>query len=266
MPNCFTTNLSWRPPLTIEVQLDEKWCFVWKKRGSCDPNDPADLGFGDRWDHVAIDAERGLVLVLIIGERTAERSLALVEEVRARTYWRLDLLVTSDEHAPYKKAIHEVYGLPTLTQKPNRSGRPTKPRKVVPATMCYATVRKTRRKGRVTKVVRKLVFGCPHVLAQHLERSSVSTTVNTSFVERHNGTDRGMNARKRRKTYCFSKSVRLHDAVSYFVAYSYNFCWPVRTLASRYATPGPCTPAMAAGLTDHVWSMREWLTYPAACA
>ena len=61
----------------------------------------------------------------------------------------------------------------------------------------------------------------------------MSRTVNTSFVERQHGTDRHRNARKSRKTYRFSKDWRVHEAMTYFTLYSYNFCWPVRTLRQR---------------------------------
>ena len=91
----------------------------------------------------------------------------------------------------------------------------------------------------------------------------VVTRLNTSFVERNDGTDRHQNARKARKTRGFSKDVAMHDAISFFVAYSYNFCWPVRTLRERAGAAGPVTPAIAAGLADHVWSIREWAPYPA---
>jgi hypothetical protein len=52
--------------------------------------------------------------------------------------------------------------------------------------------------------------------------------------------------------------------MTYFTMYSYNFCWPVRTLAERDdgGRLRRRTPAMAAGLTDHVWTMREWITMP----
>jgi len=66
------------------------------------------------------------------------------------------------------------------------------------------------------------------------------------------------------KTYRFSKDPDVHDAATYFSIYSYNFCWPVRTLPQRN-DDGHChprTPAMAAGLTDHVWSLSEWTTMP----
>ncbi len=57
----------------------------------------------------------------------------------------------------------------------------------------------------------------------------------------------------------------VHNAMTYFTMYSYNFCWPVRTLRvqdrnDRWLSR---TPAMVAGLTDHIWSLREWLSYPA---
>ncbi|MEW6621197.1 MAG: hypothetical protein AB1422_18010, partial [bacterium] len=68
----------------------------------------------------------------------------------------------------------------------------------------------------------------------------------------------------KRKSYCFSKEWNLHNAISYFIGFSYNFCWIVRTL--RIKDIEECwqkrTSAMAAGLTDHVWSIEEWLTYP----
>jgi hypothetical protein len=114
-------------------------------------------------------------------------------------------------------------------------------------------------------VVRKLIFGTLALLAAYLLRSTVSKTINTSFVERNNGTDRGQNARKRRKTYCFSKDLDVHISVSRFVGYGYNFMWPVRTLDLKSAVGRNIkrTPAMVAGLTDHVWTLMEWCTFPA---
>jgi hypothetical protein len=116
----------------------------------------------------------------------------------------------------------------------------------------------------VVKVEPRLVYGTVAALTAALAASAVSETVNTVYVERHNGTDRNRNARKARKTYCFSKDWWVHEAVSRLTYYSYNFCWEVRTLRQR-GTDGkwqPRTPAMSAGLADHVWSMEEWLTLP----
>jgi len=56
----------------------------------------------------------------------------------------------------------------------------------------------------------------------------------------------------------------MHEAMTWFTMYSYNFCWPVRTLASidGLGVRHPRTPAMAAGLSDHVWTLREWIAMP----
>jgi hypothetical protein len=134
---------------------------------------------------------------------------------------------------------------------------------------CYATVRKRRdARGRVVGVEERVVFGtAAAALATALRRSRVSRHVNTSFLERQNATDRHRNARKRRKTYCFSKDWLVHEAVSCFTLYGYNFCCVVRTLRKRVRDGSdkrwaPRTPAMAAGLTDHVWTLAEWLGHP----
>ena len=93
----------------------------------------------------------------------------------------------------------------------------------------------------------------------------MSRAVNTCFVERHNGTDRNRCSRKVRKTDGFSKDWETHRAATQFSHFRDNFCWPVRTLRKEDAEGRwqKRTPAMAAGLTDHVWTMTEWLSYPA---
>ena len=114
-------------------------------------------------------------------------------------------------------------------------------------------------------VATAVVLGTAAMLAAALAASSGGTSVNASFIERHDGTNRGRNPRKARRTYAFSEDWGVHAAVTYFTMYCYNFCWPVRTLAVRreHGTKAPCTPAMAAGLADHVWILHEWLSLPA---
>jgi hypothetical protein len=175
-------------------------------------------------------------------------------------------LITTDEYAPYRGAILRAYGATVTPPRTGKRGRPRKPYRVAPASLLYATVHKTRREGRVVKVEPRLVFGTEAGLKAALKRSASSRAVNTSFVERQNGTDRNRNARKVRKAYSFSKLWEVHELITYLGLYSYNFCWPVRTLsdlddAGRLRKR---TPAMAAGLTDHVWSINEWLTLPVA--
>src|SRR5215217_4707581 len=198
-----TTRSRLFPPRTREVQLDEKWSFVAKKEKSCDPADPADALLGDRWDHTAVDAESRLVLAVVPGERTLENCQRIVDEVKRRTGGRTDLLLTSDEHKPYATAIEAAYAREEPVPRRPGPGRPPKPRRVMPADLCYATVCKRREEGRVVEVTRRLVFGM--VLCWMLLRSKVSRKVNTAIVERNNGTDRRQNGRKHRKTYGFSK-------------------------------------------------------------
>ncbi len=228
MPGKSTTNSWLFPPNTREVQLDEKWSFVGKKEKHCDPADPDDAEQGDNWDHVALDAEHRLVVSVVPGKRTVEN----VEIV------------------------------------PQRTGTPGRPKAAYyepSPDLKYATVHKTREKGRVVKIDFRVVLGTVAAVMAALQLSRVSNKINTAFVERQNGTDRNRNGRKVRKTYCFSKDWEVHDAVTYFTMYTYNFCWPVRTLR-RQGPDGqwlPQTPAMAAGLTDHVWSLWKGLTFPA---
>lgn len=211
-----------------------------------------------------MDPEHRLLLVVIPGERTAENCKKAVEEVHRRTGGNGAMLLTSDGYPAYATAIEEVYGVWVQPERKPGPGRPPNPRREMPAGLVYATVRKVREKGHVVEVITSVVFGMACLLAVWLRRSRVSNTINTAFVERNNATDRHQNARKRRKTYCFSRSKRMHDAATYFVSYSYNFCWAVRTLRVKEGGRWRArTPAMAAGLSDHVWSLREWLAYPA---
>ena len=128
-----------------------------------------------------------------------------------------------------------------------------------------ATVHKHREDGRVVAVEQEQVFGTSEDLEDALGASTVSAKVNTSFLERPHANDRGRNARKSRKTYRFSKDWEVHEAVTYLTMYSDNFCWCVRTLRVKDEDGRwrERTPAMAAGLTDHVWTLREWLMRPA---
>ena len=253
------------PPQTREVQFDEKWAFVGKKEKNCDPNDPADARQGDHWDHVALDPEHRLVVSVVPGERTAANTKELVQDFYRRTEGRIPNLITTDEYPAYETAILETYGETVVPERTGKPGRPKAPYQVPPPALNYATVQKTREKGRVVKIDFRVIFGTLATVLAALALSRVSRAINTAFVERHNGTDRNRNARKVRKTYCFSKDWEVHQAVTYFTLYSYNFCWPVRTLRER-SSDGHWqerTPAMAAGLSDHVWTLTEWLTLPA---
>jgi hypothetical protein len=111
------------------------------------------------------------------------------------------VLLTSDEHSPYETAIEKAYAREVRQLKKPGPGGPPGPKKDMPTDLCCATVKKTRKEGRVVEVVRTLVFGTAALLAAMLEHSTASSTVNTSSVERNKGTGRGQNSRKTWKTY-----------------------------------------------------------------
>jgi IS1 family transposase len=262
MPNASTTNSWFFPPTTAEVQFDEKWSFVGRKEKNCQPDDSRR---GDCWDHTAIDPESRLIVSLVVGKRTSEATHELVADFRRRTGDRIMRLMTSDEYSAYPEAIRAAYGREIVPPRTGKPGRPAGPRIELPAELVYATVHKEREKNRVVRVDTRLVFGTLVALTLALAVSKVSRVVNTCFVERHNGTDRNRSSRKVRKTCGFSKDWDVHRAATMFSHFSSNFCWEVRTLRVR----GECgswvarTPAMAAGLTDPVWTLSEWLAYPA---
>ena len=244
------------------MQLDEKWGFVACKEKNCGSEDRER---GDCWDHVALDPDSRLVVSLVVGKRTEGATHALVGDFRRRTGGRVMRLMTSDEYPVYAAAIRAAYGQSVTPPRTGRRGRPRKAYTAVPSAVTYATVHKERENNRVVSVSTRVVFGTAAAVAAAVARSAVSRAVNTCFVERHNGTDRNRCSRKARKSYGFSKDWAVHRAATAFSYFSYNFCWPVRTLRvkgedGRRRTR---TPAMAAGLTDHVWSLREWLTLPA---
>jgi IS1 family transposase len=251
-------------PLTTELQFDEKWSFVAKKEAHRDRSDPADDHKGGYWDHVAYDPEHRLVVAVAPGARDVEGTEALVGEARQRTGGRIMRLMTSDAYPAYEAAILHAYGEEVTPPRTGRPGRPKAAYKVPPAGLAYATVEKVRKRGPVVEILTRVVFGTMTAVAAALKGSRVSRSINTSLIERRHPTDRHHNARKSRKTYRFSKDWHYHEASTHFTLYSYNSCRPERTLREP-AGEGRWrkqTPAMAAGLADHVWTMAEWISLP----
>ena len=132
---------------------------------------------------------------------------------------------------------------------------------------------KHRENGRVVDVNYRIVFGQEEAVEQRLKQSPVSYTINTSFVERDNLTLRQSNRRLTRKTNGFSKEISgLEKQLWVSLAY-YHFVLPHQSLRVPLEAPIPTrgsgsekrysavTPAMAAGLTDHIWSTSELLSY-----
>jgi hypothetical protein len=220
---------------------------------------------------VIIDAETKLIVSLVVGRRDGDSVAQLFTDFYDRTKGHLPQLIVTDEYAPYEAVILGVYGVsreelgltPKEEEQYDREGMAGY---FFPVEITYATVHKEKENNRVVAVNSRVVQGSLKQAEQTLAESEQSQTINTSFVERYHGTQRQFNARKKRKAYTFSKELRCHEACTWLVVVWYNFGWCVRTLRQKVQEEPPRyhyrTPAMAAGLADHAWSMRELLAYP----
>ena len=242
-----------------------------KKDKHVDPLDPADAEQGSYWDHVIIDPETKLIVSLVVGRRNADTVVAVFTDFYDRTGGYLPEVIMTDGYEVYERVIIDTYGVwreeLELTAKQEAwFDRLGMPEFYFPVEITYAKVVKVREGSRVVAVESEVVLGSEEQVEEALEESEHSTTVNTSFVERWFGTQRQINSRKKRKAYTFSKELSCHEAHTWLVVVWYNFGWCVRTLRQQVQEEPPRynyrTPAMAADLADHPWSMRELLCHP----
>lgn len=230
-----------------------------------DPDKPTDARQGDNWDPGAFDPEHRLVLSVVPGAGTEEKVEQLVGDFQGRTGGRIRNGMTSDESPADKTALFEAHGVEHVPPRTGRPGRRKKAVKRPPKTLKDATVHKERENGRVVKVTTRVVCGTPRAVVAAWALSLVGKVVNTVFIERHNGGDRNRNRRKVRKTCRFSKDGQVHEAMTSCTLYGDNFRWSVRTLRVKVGgrEDRQRTPALAAGLTDHLGTTKEWVTDPA---
>jgi len=208
---------------------------------------------------------------LAVGRRDADTVVQVFTDFFERTGGYLPELISTDEYAVYQTVILDTYGvwreeLELTAVEEELFEQAGMPEFYFPVEISYATVHKERAGGRVVNVTPQVVLGSQEQVEQTLAQSKQSQTVNSSFVERYHGTQRQFNARKKRKAYTFSKELSLHEACTWLVVLWYNFGWCVRTLRQKVQDDPPRyhyrTPAMAAGLADHAWTMHELLRYP----
>jgi hypothetical protein len=245
---------------------------LWEKKDKqCDPDDPDDAEQGSYWDHAIIDPETKLIISLVVGRRNADTVVAVFTDFYDRTDGALPELITTDGYAVYETVILDTYGLwrEELGLNPEEEAefdRVGMPEFYFPVEITYARVLKEKEGSRVVGVTSEVVLGSEEQAEKTLEESERSETINTSFMERWFGTQRQFNGRKKRKAYTFSKELSFHEASTWLVVVWYNFGWCVRTLRQQVQEDPPRyhyrTPAMAAGLADHPWTMHELLCYP----
>lgn len=217
-----------------------------------------------------IDPETKLIVSLVVGRRNADTVVQVFTDFYERTDGYLPEVIMTDGYGVYEPVIIATYGVwraevELTAEQDARYDRHAMPQFYFPVEISYARVVKVRQGGRVVTVEPEVLLGSEEQLEAALAGSG-SETINTSFVERFFGTQRQFNARKKRKAYTFSKELSFHEACTWLVVLWYNFGWCVRTLRQKVQEQPPRyrhrTPAMAAGLADHPWSMHELLCYP----
>jgi len=210
------------------LQVDEIWTFVWKKQRRVTFEERFDPEIGDQYVFYAIDAETKLVPHFDVGKRNMVTAYRFMEGLRGRMNGHRFQL-TTDGFVPYIGAVEMAWGAdaPDFAQLIKLFGS------VNPGPSRYSP-------ARIIDAVPTVIHGTPN-----------PRLVSTSYIERANLSLRMACRRFTRLTNAFSKKLdNLKAAVALFFAY-YNFC--------RIHGSLRITPAMAAGVTDRVWSLEELL-------
>lgn len=212
------------------------------------------------WMAMAMDVGTRLWLGGVVGvHRNRELILSLAHKVRScAKHW--NFLLSVDGLSIYITAFMSVFSWLIFTGK---GGRPR--RETVPGLMIVQVI-KEYSKGRVTNAIRRIVRGSVEAVAFVLEKTGC-TKINTSFIERLNATFRGRLATLVRRGRAIAHTdSRLLEQGMYLTGCTYNFCYFHDSLRVVAPVGGSRkwverTPAMAAGLTDHRWTMKELLSY-----
>ena len=217
---------------------------------------------GKRWIWTALDTTTRLIVCFLIGKRTLEDARSFLTDLILRA--EKQPLFTSDELPHYADGLKDLFHKEVTPEPTGRPGRPKKSEKVLDENLDYATVHKTRVNGRVVKVEKKVVYGSAERIEERLKELP-SNTINTSFVERSNLNWRVWDAHLARKALTFAKRICWLKAKFAICVAFYNFIRPHETLSRgedrRFR---PKTPAMAAGITSHVWTIKDLIGYKIA--
>jgi hypothetical protein len=165
-------------------------------------------------------------------------------------------LMLVDNHRPYPAALLQVFGEVLRRRRKRRRGRKKGPGLKPPPGFLAGVVEKVRdTSGRVIQVRAKALFGRLKAIKARVVELGIGTTVNTSHLERLNGTLRTQQARLARRSRCVSRDGRRLQWSLWLWRDLYNWVRVHGSLAGR-------TPAMAIGLSDHVWSVLEYIRFP----
>lgn len=208
------------------VQVDEIWSFTYAKERNVKTAKAAPEGAGDTWTWTAIDADSKLIVSWLVGGRDAEYAREFIGDVADRVANRIQL--TSDGHGPYLRAVEDVFGID----------------------VDYAMLVKTYGPAPEAKTEHR--YSPPVCTGAHRERikgNPDKAHVSTSYVERHNLTMRMHMRRYTRLTNAFSKKFENHVHMVALYTVFFNFVKMHKTLKM--------SPALAAGVSDRLWSMED---------
>lgn len=209
------------------VQCDEIWSFTYAKQKNVASAKAAPEEAGDTWTWTALDSDSKLIIGWLVGGRDGEYAMAFMDDLRSRLANRVQL--TTDGHKAYLEAVEGAFGADVdYAQLVKLYGEPTGT------------------KGHERKYSPS---ECTGTKKRPVEGNPDKAHISTSHVERQNLTMRMHMRRFTRLTNAFSKKFNNHVAMVALYTMFYNFVRIHKTLR--------VTPAMEAGLTDHVWEMEE---------
>jgi IS1 transposase len=226
-------------------------------------------GMGDYWIWTAIALPSRLRITSYLSqERSEVDAITFIQQIRDSSDGQAPFF-TSDKLPAYVAALVANYSVLEPPPTKRGPGRPRKqPRRLIDPQLRYAQVDKRRQGGRVVEVRRRIIFGTAGEIDVILKADGCGSAVNTAYVERNNLTMRQNVGRLVRKTLSFSKKVHylrrhiaLEDAVYNFVKPHRSLRQPTHDSQNKRRKWEQRTPAMAAGLTDYIWSIEELLEY-----
>jgi len=256
-----------------QVQLDELFALLSAvKTGEVSEAQALKrLSRSPHWVWVALDPVTKLLLTIDIGDRTLAMAQRVVHQVAQVLAPGCVPLFLTDGLREYATALLSHFGHWVHLPRRQATGPAPKPRWMPVPQLLYAQVVKTTRRRRLVRVTHRVVFGTlaaiEHVLAEY------GWQINTAFIERANLAIRQHVAAVGRRVSTLCKhEAGLRQQLALYHVY-HNFCLPHASVRQPLSQPlpthgngsakqwRPCTPAMAAGLTDHVWTLREVILF-----
>jgi IS1 family transposase len=220
--------------------------------------------YGNAWIMIAFDPVNKVVIAFVVGKRNQRDADLLLKTVKEKTDSNIPHF-TSDELDLYEKAILKAYGTRKGIKQIAVALGNKAPKRLPLPDLIYTRVVKIRVNHRIVGIDTEAVFGENEAAIQAIAHSPVSSHINTAFIERNNLTIRERNRRLTRKTLGFSKkkkllvsSLNIYFGIYHFVKTHKGLRIEVDQVERKWMQR---TPMMAAGITDHIWTLSELINF-----